>query len=136
MPSSPSRLLYMLRDEGRTMPHLELRRASRDPLRGKRSATTPNLARAHGRSVYEVRLDWGLRSRGTRDLPLTYTGPGVPLEQTALHEGVYSALERLEDGRHHHGRREVGQPGVFHVRQGEHHVLHRHEGDLVDAGHR
>src|SRR5919107_3695397 len=71
-----------------------------------------------------------------REISRSRTSPNLPIEQIAFYEGVYSPLERLEDGRHHHGRREVGQLGVFHVRQGEQHVLDRHEGDLVDAAHR
>jgi len=47
------------------------------------------------------------------------TGPRVPLEQIALHEGVDAALYGLEEGSHHHGRGEVGEPrSITHERLG------------------
>jgi hypothetical protein len=38
-----------------------------------------------------------------REISRSRTGPSLPIEQIALYEGVYSALDRLEEGRHQHG---------------------------------
>src|SRR5215217_2912342 len=74
---------------------------------------TPSM----GTSPTELPLYGFLRSCGTRDRSRSRTGPRVPFEQIALHEGVDAPLERLEEGSHHHGRGEVGQPRFLRVRE-------------------